>query len=217
MILKNYLCRNKKNNKKAGFTLVELTVSMGILALIVGLTAGILISVVRSYQRQRVISEIERNGDFVIRSLEESLREAATISCVDYAGDPISGQCNLMANHLIYLYGGLDSKYFGVGSDEDGLTTAQCDGNENCYVFVLDSISQIDANNLDSDDLKMTNSNVTNGVDIADFTADISGGGPTGAPYNIAVTIEVSSSESILWINETRTFQSFLTLRGSYQ
>ncbi len=216
-----------RHTKKA-FTLIELTISMGILALIVGLTAGVLISVVKSYQKQKIVSEIERNGDFIIRSIEESLRGAQNISCMTFSGATVapngdgSTTCNLGASgagRILHVSDPLRDKYFGNGSDSSSSTyTGACvNPGRNCYAFSLDAANQIQSDGtLLNDYSKMTNSSSVNGVNVSRFLVTINGGGAGGAPYNIAVTIDVKGPDGSAWANETRTFQSFLTLRGTY-
>ncbi len=217
-----------RQNKKA-FTLVELTISMGVLALIVGLTAGVLISVVKSYQRQKVVSEIERNGDFIIRTIEENLRGAQNISCVTFSGSIVapnpdgSTTCNLgsgVGGRLLYVSDPLRNKYFGNGSDSSASTfTGSCvNPGRNCYAFGLDAANQIQSDGtLLNDYSKMTNSSTANGVNVSRFLVTINGGGSGGAPYNIAVTIDITGSYNLpTELQTTRTFQSFLTLRGTY-
>lgn len=221
------IIKSRRKNIR-GFTLVELTVSMGILALIVGLTAGVLISVVKSYQRQKVLNEIERNGDFIIRTLEESLRGANSIECTELDGTTKiatdgSGvtTCDLGTNYLLpgrlLVVNRSDStKYFGRGMD-DSASCNDTSTTSSCYAYVVNTINDIDGSGGLIDEAKITDDSSANGVHVDQFRVLISGGGASSAPYNITVTIVIKGPvKSSLWAEESRTFQSFLTLRGSY-
>ena len=70
-------------NAQNGFTLIELLLVVGLLALSVGITSDILISLVRSYSKSQVINEIEQNANFVSQKLEKELRNAANIDAID--------------------------------------------------------------------------------------------------------------------------------------
>lgn len=212
----------KFNLVKKGFTLIELTVSMGLLALVVSLTIGVLISVVRSYQSQRVIGEIERNGDFVMRTFEESLRGAQSISCVDFNGasiTPVDGAttCTLGNNMLLHVNYGLNGeRFFGRGVN----TTATCPvgASANCFVYTVADRTTITGGNLPtSPDPAITNASAVNGVNVTRLNAVIRGDAVSGQPYNVTVTMDVSGPLNTAWATERRTFLSFLTLRGTYK
>jgi type II secretory pathway pseudopilin PulG len=222
--------KTKFFRKTKAFTLIELTVSMGILALIVGLTAGVLISVVKSYQKQKVITEIERNGDFVIRTIEESLRGAQNISCRKFDGvtivspdsaapnSPTTCDLGAASGKILYIGNNTSNKYMGNGSDSGNTLKGSCQALTNCYAFLLDSDTQIaDDGTLSNDYNKLTNASIFNGVNVSKFEVVINGG-TSGVPYNITVTIDVRGpTVNSVPSTEVRTFKSFLTLRGSYQ
>ena len=55
------------------FTLIELLVSISILGIVIMLTGGILLSVVKNYNKQATLSKIQRSGDYVSDFLEGKL------------------------------------------------------------------------------------------------------------------------------------------------
>lgn len=71
----------QKNNQK-GFTLVEMLLVVLLLALTVGLTSDMLLSLIRSNTKTQVINEIEQQANFVALKLEKELRDALDVTTV---------------------------------------------------------------------------------------------------------------------------------------
>ena len=67
------------NNQK-GFTLIEMLLVVLLLALTVGLTGDMLLSLIRSNTKIQVMNEIEQQANFVTLKLEKELRDAMTAS-----------------------------------------------------------------------------------------------------------------------------------------
>jgi prepilin-type N-terminal cleavage/methylation domain-containing protein len=65
-----------------GFTLIEMIIVVVLLAVTVGMTSDILMSLVRSNTKTQVLNEIEQQANFVSLKLEKELRDAidATVS-----------------------------------------------------------------------------------------------------------------------------------------
>ena len=63
-----------------GFTLIELLLVVGLLALTVGITSDILLSIVRTYNKTQVTNEIEQQANFVSLKLEKEIRNAQTVT-----------------------------------------------------------------------------------------------------------------------------------------
>lgn len=76
---------HKKNNtnkkhKSAGFTLIELLIAISLLALAAGVTADILLTLVRSYNKTRITNELEQGGNVATTKIEKELRVGTTIT-----------------------------------------------------------------------------------------------------------------------------------------
>lgn len=71
----------------SGFTLVELLLVVALMAIAVGVTSDILVSLVRSYNKSQVINEVEQNANFVGQKLAKELRNAASIDNLVAVGD----------------------------------------------------------------------------------------------------------------------------------
>ena len=66
--------------KQGGFTLIELVLVIGLLAISVGVTNDILISLIRSNNKTQIIGEIEQQSNFVSLKIEKELRNARVAS-----------------------------------------------------------------------------------------------------------------------------------------
>lgn len=69
--------------KEQGFTLIEMMIVVVLLAVTVGMTSDILISLVRSNTKTQVLNEIEQQANFVSLKLEKELRDAVDAQCPD--------------------------------------------------------------------------------------------------------------------------------------
>jgi prepilin-type N-terminal cleavage/methylation domain-containing protein len=68
-----------KGTSQKGFTLVELLLVIALLAISVGITGDIMLSLVRSFSKTQVLTEIEQQSNFVSLKLEKELKGASTI------------------------------------------------------------------------------------------------------------------------------------------
>lgn len=67
-------------NSKKGFTLIELVIVIAIVAIVAGITTDIIISVVRSYSKTKIITEIEQNANFALTKMEKELKTATNLT-----------------------------------------------------------------------------------------------------------------------------------------
>lgn len=184
---------------RKSFTLIELLISVGILSLVLSITGGVLLSVVKGYQKRAVISEVERNGAFVMSYIEEKVLKGLTIRC-DNAGG-LSTCSGSGSGDALYIGDASDLVYIGIKSESilcDGITKT------NNYVFATDTISDT------TDSKKLTNDSV-NGVNVTalSFTVD------ANSPTRVTVILTVENSKCSSW-NVNKTFQSFVTVRSTY-
>ena len=63
-----------------GFTLIELLVVIVILSIIAGVSSSIFLSVIRSNNKSNIVNEIQQNGNYILQTLEGSLRNARSIT-----------------------------------------------------------------------------------------------------------------------------------------
>lgn len=67
---------------QAGFTLVEILVVLGILAITIGVTGDIILTLIRSYTKTEITNDIEQNTNFVSLKLENELKNATSVDTV---------------------------------------------------------------------------------------------------------------------------------------
>jgi prepilin-type N-terminal cleavage/methylation domain-containing protein len=67
-------------NKQGGFTLIEMLIVVVILAIVVGMTSDMLMSLIRSNTKTQVINELEQQANFVSLKIEKELRDADIVN-----------------------------------------------------------------------------------------------------------------------------------------
>ncbi len=72
------LTKNLSRNK--GFTLVEILVVVSIILISVGVAGDLIVSVTRSYNKTRILNEIEQNGNYVIAKITNDLKNATSVT-----------------------------------------------------------------------------------------------------------------------------------------
>lgn len=70
-----------KNN--SGFTLIELLVVVSLIIIVVGVTGDIVVSLVRSYNKTQITTEVEQNANFSMNKIEKELRNATQVLAVE--------------------------------------------------------------------------------------------------------------------------------------
>ena len=71
---------------RAGFTILELTVVIGLLMLAIGSTLAVLVNTLKGSNQANVTSEVKQNGQAILGSLERQIRSARSIECKDSDG-----------------------------------------------------------------------------------------------------------------------------------
>lgn len=62
-----------------GFTLIELLIVIALVAIVAGVSADIVLSIVRSYTKTRVQTEVEQSANFALLKLEKELKSATSL------------------------------------------------------------------------------------------------------------------------------------------
>jgi prepilin-type N-terminal cleavage/methylation domain-containing protein len=71
---------NSNKTNQQGFTLVELLIVVALLAISVGVTNDILISLIRSNNKTQVMNEVEQQSNFISLKIEKELRNARMVN-----------------------------------------------------------------------------------------------------------------------------------------
>ncbi|MFZ2663992.1 MAG: prepilin-type N-terminal cleavage/methylation domain-containing protein [Patescibacteria group bacterium] len=86
------LSRESNKGKQEGFTLIELLLVVALLAVSIGVTNDILISLIRSNNKTQVMNEIEQQSNFVSLKIEKELRNARATNT------PVAGSSGTILN-----------------------------------------------------------------------------------------------------------------------
>lgn len=105
---------NKTNQKR--FTLIEMLLVVLLLALTVGLTSDMLLSLIRSNTKTQVINEIEQQANFVTLKLEKELRDALDASTGADNSLVITLRSNSQVTYRLTSGSVLQRQIGGVGS-----------------------------------------------------------------------------------------------------
>lgn len=73
--------RTASNSK--GFTLIELLLVIALLAISMGVTSDIFLTLIRGYNKSQIANEIEQQASFVALKLEKEVRDARNIAVLD--------------------------------------------------------------------------------------------------------------------------------------
>jgi prepilin-type N-terminal cleavage/methylation domain-containing protein len=79
---------NMFKNINKGFTLVELTIALGVFSIIVGVGGDILTTIIRAYQRAEQFSLVEREGNNALTLIEQDIRRSVKVELLDALGNP---------------------------------------------------------------------------------------------------------------------------------
>lgn len=172
---------------KKGFTLIEIMIVVGLLGVTLTLTTGILLSVVKTSRKQEIVRSIERDGDLILRQIEENVRKANSVR---------TDTGNLIVQ-IPQSDGTTLTRYIGQVED-----TGNCTNN---YIFIEDGgISEFyKAEN------RLTSSTI-NSIGVKDFTVNLYS---DRRPAQVFVTLTL---ESCYDTSISKTFQTFVTARGTY-
>jgi len=73
---------HKKTLNKAGYTLIELLIVIGLIGITIGVTGDIVLSLIRSYAKTQATNELERSTNFVVSKIEKEFKNATSIASV---------------------------------------------------------------------------------------------------------------------------------------
>ena len=184
----------RKRKIKKGLTLIELIITIGILGLAVGMTAGIMISVLKSYQKASLYSEIKHNGDLVMTIFEENIRLSRSVECLYPTAD---SPCEVIS----FLDQNLVKKEFGYHVADSGA----CNG----YFYFRDYDDTV-SNPLGSQ--KVTNDNGVSGVNLSNVSFVLTAVSVDDKP-SVSLNFDVSNSTCNLVTQRKETFSNFVIPR----
>ena len=174
--------------KKKGFTLVELMIVVGLLGISLTLTTGILLSVVKTTRKQEILRSLERNGEAVMRQVDDNVRKA---NSVRNSGGVLRMQIPTKDGPII-------TRYIGQVND-----TGNCTNN---YIYMTEAAN----NHLFTDVANRITNSVGDGIGVREYTIEVY---DTDRPVQVFVKLTL---ESCYDTSMYKTFQTFVTARGTY-
>jgi len=127
-----------KNNK--GFTLVEIMIAVVLVGIVSVIGGDVLISVFRSYNKSKAISEVERTGNYVLSFINTEVRRGSDIKVNDPAVCGTATECisytdiNGVASKIEYFAESCPSQNGSIKSVKDGADVSLTNTNLNLGV-----------------------------------------------------------------------------------
>lgn len=95
----------KMHKSEQGFTLVELLLVIALVSISIGITADILVSLTRSYNKTAVTNEIEQQANFIGLKLEKELRNSSNVTlpnanCISFQINGVAIYYNVANNNI---------------------------------------------------------------------------------------------------------------------
>ena len=203
---------------KKSFTIIELVIALGVMSIAIGITAGVLVAVVKSYQKQQLIGNITSNGDRMMGTFEEKIRNANSVYCVEYdAGQPGKtraascdpgggGEGIYGGTSFLLVNQGATTGYFGFSN-----ITESCNSEKIYAAFYTEDVENLDGSAI-PDGIKLTNHDENNGVSISEFDIMIN---TENSTTKVLIDATVKNVPCSGW-NIPKQFSTFITARGSY-
>lgn len=189
-------------SQNSGFTLIEIIVVFGILALIGGLTSDLFASVLKGANKANTVNEIKQNGNYALDYIERTVRNSTSV--VDYDSSRLvvsdeDGEC---------------VKFKIVGRDQVLKINGRIDVyNAPFCVYDTDGVFD-DGSTFTGAGQTLTNNSSVTGVSLVSGSFDVSE--VSGNPTTVTVTFTLSQGEAANSRNDytaSEMFQSFISLR----
>lgn len=108
------------SGKAAGFTLVEMMVSVGLFAVVMLLSTAVIFGVINGNRKSQTINSVVNNLNFSIESMIRDIKTGYWYQCADYYGDGFESFNDLLAFKQRYI--DLGNPYACSGSPRQSIT-----------------------------------------------------------------------------------------------
>ena len=122
----------KLNSNEQGFSLIEVTIGLGVMTTVMGIAFMLLNGFQLSYQREEAYADAARNARFAVSRLEEIIRSAGTnptgktavnwLTFVDFGGVTVNSSSSL---HLISDLNGDGATSSTIAANSDVIITSE--------------------------------------------------------------------------------------------
>lgn len=182
---------------RLGFTLVELLVVVSVILISVGVAGELIISVVRSYNKTKVLNEIEQNGNYLLAKIAYDLKSAKSVGNFDVNGKTFT-ITDSDGKEILYTIELVDSS-----------------GSTGCTSNCIGTVTRKYDTSLTRD--PMTNYDFVEGVDI-DYASSLFTESST-APETIRMQFTIKQGPDSLnslskSLQATATFDTFVVMRS---
>lgn len=190
-------------SRNNGFTLIEIIVVFGILALIGGLTSDLFASVLKGANKANTVNEIKQNGNYALNYIERVVRNSASV-----VSDP--------ADTLNLVVSDKDGKCikFTIREKTEGVANGEIDVFNAPFCAYDNDGNYDDGTTFIGAGKTLTNNDPFTGVSLVDGSFAVSAVG--GNPTTVTVTFTLSQGERANSRNDYQaleSFQSFISLR----
>lgn len=190
MRIHGFIQHPKIARKQDGFTLLELVVSVAIVALISVVLSQVFLVTLRTNAKTEISKDMKQNGDLALESMVRMIQKAQRVT----------------------------STCAGTGTVSQSITITNEDGGQTTYECVLDGASTRLASTSAQGAEYLTSSNVTMGGSQCSFSSlSFTCAGGAGVPASVTIAFQLSQSgmSDTAFEQANESFQTTATVRNS--
>jgi len=177
-------------NHRDGFTLLELVVSVAIVAVVSAVLSQVFLITLRTNAKTEISKDMKQNGDLALESMVRMIQKAQRIT----------------------------SECLSTGTVSQSLTIINDDSAETTYECVLDgSVTKLASTSAEGTEY-LTSSNVTiGGTQCTDSSLSFTCAGGAGVPASVTIAFQLSQSgmSDAAFEQTSESFQTTATVRNS--
>jgi prepilin-type N-terminal cleavage/methylation domain-containing protein len=162
----------------AGFTLVEMLVTIAILALMGAILTEVFVRSLRANNKARVLSVIKQNGQTALESIDKAVRNADRVICPPTHNIPSSILVFTKENETTRVTEAFRFRYVAPSGSLNGYITQD---SPPASLLTQTTVTQSDCEASLNSPIKITDDNIKTGVSV--IAIDPANGNSTSAPF----------------------------------